>query len=145
MLKLIRWWLAGTMTKDSSAGFVGSVIIQTKRRTSCFATWTWSTTTLATAVRPVGRLPRRRMRCSFIKENTTNRVWLVRMPLSFEWKQVVLLQSQAQKKIWAVNWTRPGPDLTWTFTDLTLTASPLSSPVWSPLWSPPPSPSPTPP
>ena len=61
------------MTKDSSAGFVASVIIQTKRRILCSATWTRSTITLVTAVQTVGRLPPRRMRCSFIKENTINR------------------------------------------------------------------------
>ena len=61
------------MTKDSNAGFVASVNIQTKRRILCSATWTRSIITLVTAAQTVGRLPLRRMRCSFIKENTINR------------------------------------------------------------------------
>ena len=57
-------------------------------------------------------------------------------------RQVVQLQSQAQKNfIWVVNWTRPGPYLTWAWQQfhspsMSCLKSPLKSALESPLESP---------
>ena len=58
----------------------------------------------------------------------------------FKYKQVVLLQSQALKnKIWAITWTRPGPDLTWPWQQVPIHAlfevvRSHTVMVWSHLW-----------